>query len=427
MTYEIIISFIIMILMIIGFVKEIFPLSVTALLGCIAFSVTGINRLSDTFSGFSNDIVFMIAGTMIVGETMFQTGAARLIGKKIVMAVGYNEKRMLFVLILAAGLLSAFTSNSSVMAMFLPLIRSVSISSEGSIKARHIVMPVGIASMVGGGCTIVGSTPQLITQGLLQDQGLRTMTFFELGIVGFPLLLLLAVFYATIGYPILVKSTAYMPDIPEYLSAFPGTDEEVKIHSKMYLCFAILIFMVIAFLSGIWTVGIVASLAGLLCIVTNCISAKQAYSKMGWNALIIVGATLGIARGLNNSGTAAYMANMIVNILGSNTNLFVIMSVIGILCVIMSNLLSHTATMSLLIPVFIPVAMQMNLDTTLFVYAITCFVSCGYSTPLGVASYAMTLAEGYSFRDYQKIGGPFNIISYIVMVVICTLRFIWSF
>lgn len=427
MDSPIIISFIIIVLMIIGFVKEIFPLSVTALLGCIAFSITGINSLSDTFAGFSNDIVFMIAGTMIVGEAMFQTGAAQFIGEKIVKAVGYNEKRMLFVLVLAAGLLSAFTSNSSVMAMFLPLIRSVSVSSKGSIKARHIVMPVGIASMVGGGCTIVGSTPQLITQGLLQDQGLRTMTFFELGIVGFPLLLMLAVFYATIGYPILVKSTAYMPDVPEYMSTFSNSDKEIKVNSKMYICFTILISMVIAFLLGIWTVGIVASLAGLLCIVTNCISAKQAYSKMGWNALIIVGATLGIARGLNNSGAAACMADMIVSILGTNTNVFVVMSVIGIMCVIMSNLLSHTATMSLLIPIFIPVAMQMELDATLFAYAITCFVSCGYSTPLGVASYAMTLAEGYSFRDYQKIGGPFNIISYIFMVVICSLRFIWNF
>ena len=122
MTLQIVISFAIILLMIVGFVSEIFPLSVTAMLGCLAFFVTGIIDSSTVFSGFSNDIVFMIAGTMIVGEAMFQTGAAQFIGKKIIKAVGYDERRMIFVLILAGGLLSAFTSNSSVMAMFLPLI-----------------------------------------------------------------------------------------------------------------------------------------------------------------------------------------------------------------------------------------------------------------------------------------------------------------
>lgn len=429
MTTEIVISFVIIVLMIAGFVTEVFSLSVTALLGCLAFSITGIIDYSTAFSGFSNDIVFMIAGTMVVGEAMFQTGAAQFLGERIVKAVGCSERRMIFVLILAGGLLSAFTSNSSVMAMFLPLIRSVAASSGGRIKARHIVMPVGISTMVGGCCTIVGSTPQLITQGQLGDQGLRTLGFFELGLVGFPLLLLLAAFYSTAGYALARRATAYMPDVPDYMADMQAGkgEEAAKANPKMYVCFAILIAMVAAFLAGIWTVGTVAALAGLLCMVTGCISTKAAYQKMGWNALIIVGATLGVAKGLNASGAAAYIAQKIVAVLGEDANVIVVMAVIGLMCVIMSNLLSHTATISLLVPIFIPVAVQMGLDPTLFAFAITCFVSCGYATPLGVASYAMTLAEGYSFRDYQKIGGPFNLLAYVVIVAICSARFLLGF
>ena len=136
---------------------------------------------------------------------------------------------------------------------------------------------------------------------------------------------------------------------------------------------------------------------------------------MGWNALIIVGATLGVAKGLNASGAAAFIADVLVNVMGTNANVVVVIAVFGLMCVIMSNLLSHTATISLLVPIFIPLAQQMGLDPTLFIFAITSFVMCGYATPLGVASYAMTLAEGYSFRDYQKIGGPFNVIAYLVI------------
>lgn len=247
--------------------------------------------------------------------------------------------------------------------------------------------------------------------------------------MGFPLLILLAVFYSTIGYTLTCKATAYMPDVPDYMADMKKREEQQTAQSnpKMYICFAILIAMVAAFLAGIWTVGTVAALAGLLCMVTGCISTKVAYQKMGWNALIIVGATLGVAKGLNASGAAAFIAQKIVSVLGVDANVIVVMAVIGLMCVIMSNLLSHTATISLLVPIFIPVATQMGLDPTIFSFAITCFVSCGYATPLGVASYAMTLAEGYSFRDYQKIGGPFNILAYVVIVAICSARFILGF
>lgn len=427
MTPEIVISLGIILAMIVGFVSEILPLSVTAFLGCLAFYVTGIIDSSTVFSGFSNDIIFMIAGTMIVGEAMFQTGAAQFIGKKIIKAVGYDERRMIFVLILAGGILSAFTSNSSVMAMFLPLIRSVAASSNGRIKAKHIVMPVGISTMVGGACTLVGSTPQLVAQGLLESTGIRVMTFFELGITGIPLLILLALWFSTVAYKPLVKSVAYMPDVPDYMKDMKSDDEETKANPKMYICFVIIIAMVAAFLSGIWTVGVIASLAAMACIVTGCISAKTAYAKMSWSSIIIVGSTLGVAKGLNASGAAGFIANSLVAAIGTNANVFVVMAVFGLMVVIMSNLLSHTATISLLVPIFIPLAQQMNLDPTLFVYAITCFVSCGYATPLGVSSYAMTLAEGYSFKDYQKIGGPFNILAYVILVVICSARFVLGF
>ena len=134
-----------------------------------------------------------------------------------------------------------------------------------------------------------------------------------------------------------------------------------------------------------------------------------------------------MASGLNASGAAEYIANVLVKAMGQDANIVLVIAVVGLMCVIMSNLLSHTATISLLVPIFIPLAHQMGIDPTLLIYTITCCVMCGYATPLGVASYAMTLAEGYSFRDYQKIGGPFNIVAYVVIVAICSARFIFCF
>lgn len=421
---EIVFSLIVIACMVICFVTEIVPISVTALAGCLAFAISGIITFPTAFAGFSNDTVLMIAGAMIVGDAMFETGAAQFMGEKIIKLVGYNERRLMVVLTAIVGLLSAFMSNSATMAMFIPLIRSVAASSNGKIKARHLIMPMGLASLAGGCCTIVGSTPQLIAQSLLEEGGYRTFSFFELGFIGFPILAFLVIYFGTYGYKTVMKATAYMPE-PDYLDAMKvQTAEETKLTPKIIISTAIMVLMIVCFLADIWTMGAVALVSAMLCIVTKCIPAKKAYSRISWSSLIVIAATIGVGKGLTESGTALAVAEAIADLLGENPSPLLLLVVVGLLCTVLANFLSHTAALALLVPVFIPLSNQLGIDATLFIFAVTCFINIGYSTPLGAASYSMTLQEGYKFKDYAKVGGLFNIVCYAIVLVLCYLRFV---
>jgi anion transporter len=417
---QIVFSIIIIIGMVVCFVTEIFPISVSALMGCMAFALSGIISYQSAFAGFSNDTVLMVAGAMVVGDAMFETGAAQYVGERIIKIVGYNEKRLIGVVVLGVGLLSAFCSNSATMAMFLPLIRSVSSMSGGKLKSKHIIMPMGLATMAGGCCTIVGSTPQLIAQSLLKDAGLRPFSFFELGIVGFPILFLMVVYFMTIGYRLICRYTEHLEQEYKVTEA----SQSVRLTPKIVISIAIMASMVIAMIAGIWTNGTVAIVAGIICIITGCIKANVAYSRMGWGSLIVIAATLGVGKGLTESGTALFVAEKIVWLLGGQPSVFLLLALVGILCTVLANLLSHTAALALVAPLFIPVASQLGIDATLLIFSVTCFINIGYSTPLGTASYQMTLSEGYKFNDYAKVGGLFNIIAYGVVLAICYSRFL---
>ena len=104
-----------------------------------------------------------------------------------------RSERCFMVIILALiAFLSAFMSNTAAVAMFMPLVSSVARASKGRIKKKNLFMAMGIASILGGNCTLAGSTPQLTAQGILENTpGVRTLTFFELAYIGVPLVLLM--------------------------------------------------------------------------------------------------------------------------------------------------------------------------------------------------------------------------------------------
>ena len=226
------IAIIITIITIILFATELIPLPVTAISACLAMGIFGVIPYSETFAGFGNDVVILVAGAIVIGEALFATGAAQIIGHKLINILGTNEKVFLAVCIAFAAIVSAFLSNTATVAMMMPIIASASVNSGGKITKKNTYMAVGFASIAGGACTLVGSTPQLIAQGVLLNAGLEGMKFFDLAYSGVPKVVFLIIYYTTIGYT-LQKKVFDFEDLP---SEYP---EEVKeSHTnifKMYL------------------------------------------------------------------------------------------------------------------------------------------------------------------------------------------------
>lgn len=416
-----VIASVIFLITIILFVLQKIPAGLTAMIGSLLMMVFGIITPKDVVSTFGSDTVIMVASVMILGNAVFATGAANRIGEAVLRVTGTNEKKLIFVLVIIVAVISAFLSNTAVVAIFLPLLASLARSSGGAITKKGTYMAVGIASVVGGNCTLAGSTPQLVAQGILQNtEGVRVLTFWELGAVAFPLVILLALYYVFIG----VKLQHKVLDFPEQpdVAVHESDNSDTKNKKRQNIVMLIMLGCIIGFTTGIYSFGTVAIIAATLCILTGCISYDEAFKTLDWNTIIVLGGAMGISNGVTSSGLMDIISNFIISIFGGvSANPIVICTVLLVLSVLVGNGMSHTATAAILTPLAISLGVGLGTDPIPFVVAVVIGCNLAFISPVATPPLTMTLVAGYRFTDYIKIGGIYNILSVILAAILIPL------
>lgn len=412
-----VIAMVIAVCAMICYATELIPMPVTAVVSCLAMSITGIISYSAAFSGFSSDTTMMVIGAMIMGNALFKTGAAQFLGKGIIKLIGNHEKQFIFTVVCLSAFLSAFLSNTAVVAMMIPVINSVDKRTDGAINVKNCLMCTGYAAVAGGACTLVGSTPQLIAQGVLREYGLQEMGFFDLAMSGIPKVIIIGLYFMTIGYKRMQKTFDYNSGVAQV------EDDESKVedpsHTKAVISASIMAFCVIGFVTQIWTVGTVAMLGGTLCILTGCISLKQALARMDWGTIIILGGSLGFASGLNSSGAGLLVANGIIALMGRGISQWAFYAAITLICILLGNIMSHTATSAAMSPIFILLAQELGIDPVKTVICMVAATTISYINPAATPPITMTMTAGYRFVDYFKVGWPLQVImiAYVIITI----------
>ena len=165
---------------------EIVRLDIVALLCLIALGWSGILTPQEAFSGFSSNAVIAIAAVMILGQGIAKTGLMDYYSKIILNRVGPNRSRLIVIISLISGLISAFIQNIGAAALFLPGIKNI--SRQGQIPAGSLVMPIGFATILGGAISMVGSGSLIVVNDLLRNAGMEPFRLFSVAPVGLALL-----------------------------------------------------------------------------------------------------------------------------------------------------------------------------------------------------------------------------------------------
>lgn len=207
---EITVCLIIAVVTMILFIGRVFPMALTSVLCALAMGICLPSvKLSAIYSGFGTAPVYMIAGMTIVGDALFQTGVAQKIGITLSkMKIFQSERIFTVMVVVVCTLMSAFMSDSGCIAMWMPIIAAVAAGSKGKIRSKMVIMPAGIACIVGGATTLVGSTSQNTANSfLMQVPGFETgMGVFDMTSVMWMVDALMVLYFATIGYTITKKT-----------------------------------------------------------------------------------------------------------------------------------------------------------------------------------------------------------------------------
>ncbi len=403
-----IISLIILVVCIFFFVTKYIPNAVVAVMGCVLFALTGVCELKDSFSGFSNSIVLLMFGMMVVGIAMMDTGVAKIIGEKVSAMSKHNERLFILMAGIASILLSAFLSNTAVIAIFLPIIESIS-KSDPNMNRKNLTLPVTLGAMFGGVTTLVGSTPQLTANGILEEMTGEKLSMFDFTLSGIILCVIYLLYVETIGHHLGKKT--WGNNITESTVATQANasvkDTEPQVSkSKIIIVLIIFVLTIISFIGAWIPTEMTALIAALLCLITRCTTQKSVIKNMDWSVVFVLAGCLGIASGITKGGAGDLLADILSGILGDNIPVLLIFAFFVIITMLVSNFITNSTAVVIMLPIALAICSARGFNTIPFTLGIVYAANLTYSTPLANAQTAMTLVAGYKFSDYIKYTWP---------------------
>lgn len=404
------------------FVTELIPLAVTAVGAAVSCWMLGLIPVEQIFVGLADPTVVLFGGMFVVGAAMFYTGLAQQIGSTVVKMCGTGENRLMFGIMAVAALMSAFLSNTGTTACLIPVV--LAICANARISASRELMPLAFAAGLGGTITLIGTPPNILANVALKAAGMAELQFgfFE---------------YAYIGIPITVAGIFYMMFIGKYLlpkdmQELESLEIEQEItaetasRSKQIICGLIMAGVILTMAVDIVPLEVAAVTGALLCVLTGCLTEKQAYNSIDWITIFLFAGMIPVASAMNTTGAGKLIAEATVKMLGGNPSPYLVTAVLFCLAVLLTQFMSNTASKALLCPVGIALSAQMGASPKAVLMAILIASSCAFASPVGTPPNTLVLGPGnYKFLDYVKAGSGLVFVCLIVSIIVIPV--VWPF
>lgn len=410
---QITITLLFLLFAIVMFMWEKIPLGLTSMIVCVGLVVTGVLEWQTAFAGFIDSNVILFVAMFIVGGALFETGMANKIGG-IVTHFAKIERQLIVAIMVIVGVMSGFLSNTGTAAILIPVV--IGIAAKSGYSRSRLLMPLVFAAAMGGNLTLIGAPGNMIAQSGMEGIGLK-FGFFDYAKVGVPILIVGIIYFAFIGYKFL----------PNKEGSDEGIFDESKDFShvpkwKQYLSLVILLLTLVGMIFeeqlGI-KLCVIGCMGALALMVTGVISEKDALASIDLKTIFLFGGTLSLAAALEKTGAGELIAEKVIGMLGDNPSPYVLTFVIFMLCCVMTNFMSNTATTALMVPIGISIAQGMGADPSAVLMACVIGGSCAYATPIGMPANTMVVtAGGYTFKDYAKAGVPMILVATVVSMIL---------
>ena len=195
--------------------------------------------------------------------------------------------------------------------------------------------------------------------------------------------------------------------------------------AKSYIALLALVAMVVMLVFDIVPGSIAALISAGIVIIFGCVPISKAYKGISWISVVMIAAMIPMGLALQKTGTAAYIADGLVNTLGS-LHPIILLGGVFLLTTTFSQVINNSATAVLMAPIVIIAANTLNLSAAPFMIVVAISASTAFLTPVGTTTNAMVMtAGGYKFMDYLKVGAPLLLLFLITTLILVPI--IWPF
>lgn len=432
-------------------VTESVPIAITALLPIILFPMTGAVDLQTTTASYGHKYIFLYMGGFMLAIAIEKWNLHKRIALNIIKIIGTNISKIILGFMVATAFLSMWISNTATAVMMLPIAMSIvaqlqdnpnTEKNENLIFGKALMLSIAYSASIGGMATLIGTPPNLVFAGYVEETYGIEITFLQWLKFGVP-----------IAIPLLVIAWLYLTKFAFKFKQkeFPGGKEEInrllvligpmkreeKLVSSIFVltafCWITRSFILQEFFPFIDDT-IIAMTAGVLLFVVPTSDFKKRLItwedavKLPWGIILLFGGGMALAAGFQITGLASW--------LGAQMSIFQGLSVLVLVFVIITlvnfftEFTSNLATTAMLLPILAPIAISLNMNPYMLMVACTIAASCAFMMPVATPPNAVVFGSGYlRIPDMIKSGIWMNIISilFLTLMVYYFLPIIWDF
>jgi sodium-dependent dicarboxylate transporter 2/3/5 len=419
---------------------EAMPIAVTALLPIILFPLSGGMSLNETSSAYGHKYIFLYIGGFILAIAIERWNLHKRIALNIIKTIGSDQRKIILGFMLATAFLSMWISNTATAIMMLPIGMAISIrlkDKPDTIKNEHLnfgkalMIAIAYSASIGGIATLIGTAPNLVLAGIIEEIYQIEISFSQWIVVGLPISLILLIccwYYLTYIAFDFKKSTFPGGDslIKEQLQKLGKLSKEERrvllifsITAISWICRPIFLAKLIPGLDDT-IIAIIAAM--LLFIIPNDQSDKgkllnwEEAVKLPWGILLLFGGGLAIANGFKVSGLAEWIGLQLSALQGLNVFLLLVVLVTAIN--FLTEITSNLATTSMMLPILAPLGLTIGLHPFILMTACTIAASCAFMLPVATPPNAIVFGSGYlKIKDMVRTGIWMNLIAIIIISV----------
>ncbi|MGB6328739.1 MAG: DASS family sodium-coupled anion symporter [Halarcobacter sp.] len=401
--------------------NEALPLGIVSLFPIILFPSFDILTTNQTTQNYSNSIIFLFLGGFMIAIATQKTQLHEYLSNKLLSLFPHTIKGILFSLAITSAFLSSLISNTTTALLLIPI--AAYLTEDTNIRMR-MVLAIAYGASIGGIMTPIGTPPNLILLGFMEQHSMEAIPFIKWIFITAPLSLLMLIiipFVLSLG----VKDSKLDVKIEEKGNL---TVDQKRL---LYILGSLIVVLVVnskiePYYSGLGLneKGILLSYGLLMFMPKIGFLTWEDTKKIPYEIIFLFGAGFSIAAAFSSTGLAGEIANYLLVLTNLPTILIII--IVASLVTFTTEVTSNTALISIVLPIIYSLSQVTHIDTTLILFIATICASYAFMLPIATPPNAIALSSGaVRVKDMAKFGFVFNILG-IILITITALVY-WQF
>lgn len=409
---------------------------VVALTGAAILLVTGAVRPSEVQGAFASPAILTLASLFVIAHALELSGLLDKMIDKAVVLCRRTGAGGLWALISLSGVGSAFLNNTPIVVVAAPVIRDVAKSI--GLDPRRFLMPLSYVAVLGGCCTLIGTSTNLLVDDMARSSGQAPFGIFEITPVGLAMAVAGGIYLMLFTGRLIAsgkRSTEAQPaaSVPSlevarhpvsHVDLTGDSLEDTRVFAEVHLfrpgvaLISVAVFLTVIAVAAVDLVPIAAAaFAGaVLLILLRVISPDQAYAGLRPEILLLIAGMVVIGIAMEQTGLAAEATQWLVTSVNGVGPLVALILLYGA-TLLLTELLSNATVAVLLTPVAVALAESLQVSPRPFLVTIMMAASAAFATPFGYQTNVLVYQMGgYGYTDFVRIGLPLNLLTWAVAV-----------